>query len=145
MLSMFADDPYRREILDEELVYEQYEALSWHLRRRFRGDGVTGYVFLLSNRTKDTLRLDPAVLAVDQPNRAVLVQVEDEVLGSCKQPEVPCQTVLRMVVRELGAPSSTGPVLQSMPFVRLTARGSRELQHRRRSCTRSPGSWSRSW
>lgn len=118
MAAMFRDDPYRREVLDEAIVYAQYPSLSWQLRRRFRGDGLTGYVFVVANQTQETLRLDPSVLAVDQPNRAVLVQVEDEALGPCKSSNTPCQTVLRMVVREAGAPTSTAPTLQRMPFVR---------------------------
>ena len=121
MLSMFRDEPYRREVLDETIVYEQYPALSWQLRRRFRGDGLTGYVFMLENRTKEAIRLDPSVLAVDQPNRAVLVQVEDEALGPCQSSNTPCRTVLRMVVREAGASMATAPTLQQMPFVRGTA------------------------
>lgn len=120
MLAMFRDDPYRREILDEEQVYEQYPALSWHLRRRFRGDGLVGYAFVVRNRTNDEVKLDPSVLAVDRPNRAVLVAVEDEVLGACKRRSaLPCETILRLVVRAPGAPTLTPPALQPMPFVRV--------------------------
>jgi hypothetical protein len=122
MRAMLADEPYRREVVDEEMAYEPYPELSWHLRRRFRGDGLVGYVFVVSNATKkDTLRLDAAVLAVDQPNRAVMVQLDDELLAPCGKPGggSACQTVLRLVVREEGAPSMGAPVLQSMPFVRV--------------------------
>lgn len=122
MLAMFRDEPYRREVLDEEQIYEPYPSLAWHLRRRFRGDGLTGYVFVIENRTrKDTLRIDPSVLSVDQPNRAALVSVDDDVLVPCgkKGEGGPCQTVLRLVVRELGAPTLEGPVLSGMPFVKV--------------------------
>jgi hypothetical protein len=124
MLAMLKDEPYRREAVDEEMLYEQYPELAWHLRRRFRGDGVTGYVFVLTNTTKkDTLRLDAAVLAVDQPNRAMLVQMDDEVLSPCgrKGEGGPCQTVLRLVVVEPGAPVLSAPALQRMPFVRVAS------------------------
>lgn len=123
MLAMFRDEPYRREVLDEEQIYEPYPSLSWHLRRRFRGDGLMGYVFVLENRTrKDTLRLDPSVLAVDQPNRAVLISVEDDVLAPCgkKGEGRACQTVLRLVVRESGTPMESGPILWGMPFVEVS-------------------------
>ena len=123
MLAMFRDEPHRREVLDEEQIYEPYPSLSWHLRRRFRGDGLVGYVFVLENRTrKDTLRIDPSVLAVDQPNLAVLVSVEEDVLAPCgkKGEGRACQTVLRLVVRESGAPTESGPILWGMPFVEVT-------------------------
>lgn len=126
MLAMFRDDPYRREVLDAHQVYEQYPELSWHLRRRFRGDGLTGYAFVVRNEGHDPLQLDPSVLAVDRPNRAVLVAVEDELLGACKGKDagrLPCETVVRIVVRELGAPVPTGPTSPSMPFIRVADKG----------------------
>lgn len=127
---MLRDDPERREVLDETVVYEQYPELSWQLRRRFRYDGLTGYVFVLENLTTKPLRLDPSVLSVDRPTRLALVQVDHDGLLACdKNGDVTdprgggCRTLLRMVVREtsamgMGGSSGAGPVVGSqLPFV----------------------------
>ena len=128
MALMLRDDLERREVVDETVVYDQYPELSWQLRRRFRFDGLTGYVFVLENLTNKPLRLDPSVLSVDRPTRLALVQVDHDGLLPCdKTAQDPrgggCRTILRMVVHEtgavgMGASTGAGPVVGSkLPFV----------------------------
>jgi len=129
MMAMLRDDPFRRQVVHEAWSYAEYPDLDWTLRRRFQGDGVQGYAFVVQNASDDYLSLDITALGVDWPNRLALAQVEDDVLSPCSDDPAHCWTVLRLVVRAKGlpedAPSFTGvPVAgdgAAMPFVRQTA------------------------
>ena len=66
--------------------------------------------------------MDIAVLAIDLPSRLVMAQVEESTLLPCQEDETRCTTVLRLLVRDVGAPSDAlVPALQDMPFVRVVA------------------------
>ena len=126
--SMLLDEAYRREVVDESWIYENVPELRWHLVRRHRGDGLVGYTFHVENLSRAPLRLNPTVLSVGRPNRAVLVQVDHERLADCRsveqaerteaEPPGTCRTVLRLVVRgetELARPRVDSPT--DMPFI----------------------------
>ena len=78
---MIRDETHRRELVDQEFSYDEYPELIWTLRRRFRDQGLTGYVFVLENTTKRALTMEAGALAVDWPNRAALVQLDHDYLG----------------------------------------------------------------
>jgi len=130
MMAMLRDDPYRRQVVDEVWSYAEYPDIDWGLRRRFQGDGVQGYTFILQSTSDDYLSLDITALGVGWPNRLALAQVEDDVLSPCSEDPDHCWTVLRLVVRAEGvpeaAPSFSGGGVSAdgaaMPFVRQTAR-----------------------
>jgi hypothetical protein len=137
MWSMLRDDPYRREVVNQAWAYAEYPDLDWTLLRRFRGDGVQGYTFVLRNTSREYQGLDITALAVDHPNRLALAQVEDGILSPCQDDPAHCWTVLRLVVRASGAPDGEVPSFSTagvtggegasqMPFVRPVAgRGGR--------------------
>jgi len=128
MMAMLRDDPFRRQVVNESWSYAEYPDLDWTLRRRFQGDGVQGFAFVVQNTSDEYLSLDITALGVDWPNRMALAQVEDDVLSPCSDDPEHCWTVLRLVVRAQGvpeaAPSFSGTAVSggSMPFVRQTAR-----------------------
>lgn len=126
LAAMFRDDPVRRTVHDEELVFDAYPELQWRLIRTHQGDeGLVGYTFELRNLADSRVELHPEVLSVGWPNRAVFTQVDHEVLVPCAMREVwdpdgvSCRTALRLVVRgaEAGLGSNTPPVRSDAPFV----------------------------
>lgn len=109
LVAMFADDPARRTVLDEVVMFDQYPELVFRLLRRHTAPGLTGYTFEVANTTNAALELHPEVLSVGYPNRASLVQVDHAQLVSCEDEEGPrfgpeevltCSTLLRVVVVE---------------------------------------------
>ena len=122
-----------RRVVNEELEYLQYSELRFTLRRTYRSRGLSGYVFVVQNRTRKPLLLDPTVLAVGRPNRLALVHVDHEVLAPCHEDPsddphgTGCRTAMRLLVREeaLGRqPAMDGAVGARLPFVQVP-KGSR--------------------
>ncbi len=121
MHAMLRESRAGRTIMVEQHEFAQYPELEWTLRRKYRGNGITGYVFVVENITKRTLRLDESVLSVGFPNRAALIQLDRNELLPCDESDVwkqeqTCRTALRLVVRDEGtnAPIEVG---SELPFV----------------------------
>ncbi len=115
-------------MVDEEVLYEEYPELSFRLRRVYEGQaGRVGYMFEVRNLTETSLELRPEVLVVGWPNRAVLTQVDHDVLVPCtaeteawEPGRVSCRTALRFVLRSEGQGLGVrrAPQLQTVdPFV----------------------------
>lgn len=133
MERMFADDPFRRELVDERWRYDAYPQLEWHLIRRHRGmDGLVGYTIVLTLLDNKEWRFDPTVLAIGRPNRVVLSQIDAEHLAperAIKKAERKgypspgvTTTVLRLVVREAGQePTPVVHIDHEMPFLSASA------------------------
>ena len=126
LAAMFRDDPVRRSVVDEVLVFDEYPELQFRLVRLHQGDeGLVGYTFELRNLADSRVELHPEVLSVGWPNRAVFTQVDHEVLVPCAVRDVwdpdgvSCRTALRLVVRGVGGGmGATAPQVRSeAPFV----------------------------
>lgn len=125
MLALLRDDlGMGRQMVKSEIRIERYPKLKIYLVRTFQTDGLSGYVFTITNSGKDTIQLNPTVLAVGQPNRAILTQLDHETLKPCFEDNSSdpkgsgCMTALRMVVRGIGAlPTLSQDARAAMPFM----------------------------
>lgn len=134
MLTLLRDESGAgRQVVNTEIKLDKYSELRIILLRQFQADGLTGYVFTLTNMGSQTLQINPTVLAIGQPNRAMLTQLDHEILKPCKLDNsadprgTGCITALRMVVRgqSQGLPTLAG-IRSAMPFVAI-AKDAREM------------------
>jgi hypothetical protein len=134
MLTLLKDEQGAgRQVVNTEIKLDRYPDLRIILLRQFQSDGLTGYVFSVTNMGGQTLQINPTVLAIGQPNRAILTQLDHEILKPCKLDNsadprgTGCMTALRMVVRgqNQGLPTLAG-IRSAMPFVAI-AKDAKEL------------------
>ncbi|HYX31594.1 MAG TPA: hypothetical protein VE954_00680 [Oligoflexus sp.] len=112
LLSMLRDeDTGSRKIVDMSLKLDRYPDLKIKLVRTYQLHGLTGYVFTLTNATGKTMVVNPTVLTIGVPNRAILTQLDHETLEPCSRNNssdprgTGCLTALRMVVNGSGSSS----------------------------------------
>lgn len=125
MLAMLRDEAgYGRKQIDRQVELPGYPNLEVVLVRSYEADGLFGAVYTFTNKADTTVVVNPTVLAVGKPNRAVLTQMDHEELRPCDQDKNPdprgtgCTSLVRVVARREGDP---GDVLDRapspMPFV----------------------------
>lgn len=125
MLALLRDDlGMGRQIVKNEIKIDRYPQLQIFLVRTYQTDGLSGYVFTVTNTSKEKLQLNPTVVAIGSPNRAVLTQMDHEILKPCSEDNSPnprgmgCMTALRMVVKGTGAlPSLSQDARAALPFM----------------------------
>jgi hypothetical protein len=126
LVAMMRDEPVsQRKIVDRKVELPAYPELEVKLLRTYETpEGLVGGVYTFTNRSKKTVVVNQAVLAVGTPNRAILTQMDHTELRSCKEDASPdprgtgCMSVVRIVSRAdrpdglpAGAPGA------AMPFV----------------------------
>ncbi len=125
MLALLRDDlGMGRQIVKTEIKIDRYPQLEIFLVRTFQTDGLSGYVFTVTNTSKAKLQLNPTVIAISSPNRAILTQMDHETLRPCSEDNSPnprgtgCMTALRMVVKGTGAlPALSQDARAALPFM----------------------------
>ena len=126
LLAMMRDEQVLgRKIVKQPIELRAYPELQITLVRAYESpDGVTGGVYLFTNRSDRTVVVNPTVLAVGTPNRALLTQMDHEELRACRDDDRPdprgtgCTSVVRIVSRT----EQTGVLAEaargaSMPYV----------------------------
>lgn len=129
MRSMKRDEAgdFARQITDESVKLTNIEGVSATLTRVFASQGLVGYVFELRNKASETVRIAIPSLSLGNPNRAVLLAVDKDVLEACGfiSASPACKTRLLVVARGESNESrglSTTPG-STMPFVRQSPQG----------------------
>jgi hypothetical protein len=131
LLAMLRNEPsYGRKVVEETVELPGYPDLEVKLLRTYAsGDGLVGGVYSFTNRSRKTVVVNPTVLAVGTPNRAVLTQMDHEELKSCGEDNRPdprgtgCMSVVRIVSRAAGREPVTPGTMAAdrpgaaMPFV----------------------------
>ena len=94
----------------DQKIDAPFESLDLTLTRVYMGEGLTGYVFKLQNKTGQPLTLHLSSLGFGEPNRAILSQADRHELAPCPllSKGADCETTLRLVVR---GPRDSAPVL----------------------------------
>lgn len=119
MRAMLVDEGggFAREVLQEgdqrTKVQVEFDGLEFSLARIYAAADLTGYVFIVKNRSAQALHLNLSSLAFARPNRAVLAQLDQAELSSCPilASSSACQTALRLVVK---GPKLPEPVLTTI-------------------------------
>lgn len=126
MLTMLRDDnASNRRVLNEKLTIPEYPQLSFRLVRDFRADGLTGFVFLVENTTKEAIRVNHTILQFGRPNRAVMIQMDHEIMEPCSANNsadprgTGCVSAMRLVLR--GQDLQNVPQMHHMPRAGQTA------------------------
>lgn len=124
MLTMLHDfSEMDRKAMSKKVELKQYPELAVNLVRTYQSDGLSGYVFTFVNRSSKTLTVNPTVLAIGTPNRAILTQMDHNVLKSCKEDNslnprgTGCMSAVRIVARGEGTPSIATNARIKMPFI----------------------------
>jgi hypothetical protein len=106
MLTMLRDENVsNRRVLNEKASLAEYPDLDFKLVRDFRSDGLTGLVFIVTNKGKSTLKVNPTVLQFGRPNRGMMIQMDHEVLEPCSVDNSShprgrgCVSAMRLVLR----------------------------------------------
>lgn len=137
LLAMLRNEPsYGRKVVEETVELPGYPDLEVKLLRTYAsGDGLVGGVYSFTNRSRKTVVVNPTVLAVGTPNRAVLTQMDHEELKSCGEDNSPdprgtgCMSVVRIVSRAAGREAVTPGTMAAdrpgtaMPFVLVPKAG----------------------
>lgn len=117
------EDSFARQVLNQSVKVAGENDVDFTAVRRFEGNGLTGYVFLVSNKTSSSLKIDLNALKFGRVNQAVMANIDKETLEPCKFStstliaQNPCQALLRIVVRgEQGFDSMTTRE-KGFPFV----------------------------
>jgi hypothetical protein len=126
LLTMLRDDRSPgRKVVEQQIELPGYSDLDVKLVRVHETpDGLAGGVYTFTNRSKRTVVVNPTVLAVGTPNRAILTQMDHEELRPCAEDAssdprgTGCTSVVRIVSRaprpELAPGADRGSV---MPYV----------------------------
>jgi hypothetical protein len=126
LVAMMRDEPvYQRKVVDRKLELPAYPELEVKLLRTYETpDGLVGGVYTFTNRSKATVVVNQAVLAVGTPNRAILTQMDHNELRSCREDSsadprgTGCMSVVRIVSRSERAEVLPGSDRgAAMPFV----------------------------
>lgn len=129
LLAMLRNESaHNRKLVHVKVELPAYPELEVTLLRTYEsGDGLVGGVYSFVNRSRRTVVVNPTVLAIGTPNRAVLTQMDHEELRSCNEDDSPdprgtgCMSVVRIVSRsdrELVTPGAVaGERAGTMPYV----------------------------
>lgn len=106
MASMIRDEPvYRRQVISSRITVDEFKGkLSVKAIRVFKNNDLTGYTFLVTNTTANTVKLNLSSLAFGEPNRALAIHTDHEILEPCSKnrslnpKENGCSTLVRFIV-----------------------------------------------
>lgn len=117
MSAMICDEEdFARQVLNQRVKVPNENDVEFTAVRRFEGAGLTGFVFIVTNKTSSPVSVDLNALKFGSANQAVMSHIDKDTLAACKFSERnlgaknPCQALLRVVVRG------------EQPFDRLTTR-----------------------
>jgi hypothetical protein len=134
MLAMLRNEnAFNRKLWTQKVDLPKYPDLEVRLLRTYESDGLIGSVYAFTNQANKTVVINPTVLAIGAPNRAVLTQMDHEELKACNEDDSPdprgkgCMSVVRIVARtqrDLVTPGAVaGERPGAMPFVFATKPG----------------------
>ena len=102
MRAMLVDEPggFGRQIVTEK-VKTEFGDLEFSLARIYGATDLTGYVFKVTNQSREPLDLNLSALGFGRPNRLVLSQSDRAQLEPCPSIGISpaCQTIVRLVIR----------------------------------------------
>jgi hypothetical protein len=136
MAMLHGEASYGRKLVNQKVELPGYPELEVTLQWAYEApEGLVGGVYTLTNKAKKTVIVNPTVLAVGTPNRAVLTQMDHEELKACKDDDSPdprgtgCTSLVRIVSRSaqtIVEPGTLAPERSSsMPFVLTPKEGAK--------------------
>lgn len=125
MVSMIKDEAvYGRQVIATRIKLKGVsDKISIKAVRVFRQDDLTGYTFVMTNSSSKTLKLNLSSLAFSEPNRAVALHADHEILEPCSKnrslnpKENGCTTFVRLLVTGNLKPEYLTLSDESFPFV----------------------------
>ena len=115
MRAMLIDEPggFSRHILVAK-VKTEFQDLEFSLARIYGATDLTGYVFKVTNQSREPLDLNLSALGFGRPSRLILAQSDQPRLEPCPfiGTSPACQTIVRLVA---GGPKPAQPVVGQNP------------------------------
>ena len=130
MKQMILDNPgkgFSRQVVNRRLYVGKLKGLDIRLRRKFKGQGLTGFTFILRNTSKSKKTIIPKKYRYGKNINSILFHGDHYELSSCKEAKKKnghCVTALRIVFRE---PNFRFPGSYSdFPFMTSKLRGGKQ-------------------